>query len=283
MAQDIELGSGVTAGRGRFAERFRLPVAIAVFVLWLVITINPLGGPSPGNFLSALASAPQWSILCAGLFLLLVAGVCRWGDLGLNPPEVSLRILWLPGLYLLLFILLDLLPFLPQVAREANAQPLPASMVGILLLNSALAGFSEELMFRGVLFGALRTRLPLLGAIVVTTVLFGLVHLLNAIAIGDWRLAATQAVAAAMSGLLFIAIRLRTNSLLPGMIYHALWDASLLVLVSAYASGGGAGGAGVALPADTPPGLLAGPVILLLPNFIYALFLLRRRPVAAAA
>ena len=52
------------------------------------------------------------------------------------------------------------------------------------------------------------------------------------VSIGNWRLAAAQAVAAAMSGLLFIAIRLRTGSLIPAMAYHALWDFGTLLLVA---------------------------------------------------
>ncbi len=134
-------------------------------------------------------------------------------------------------------------------------------------------------MFRGVLFSALSTRLRLWLAIAVTTVLFGSVHLLNFLVIGDLPITVTQAIAAAMSGTLFIAIRLRTGSLYPAIAFHALWDFGTLMAVAKVLSMPGAsGGAAMGAAAGGSPGVatLLLPIGLLLPNFLYALFLLRR-------
>lgn len=266
--------------RRRFADRFRIAIACVAFVAWLLITaLIPASTRHSHNIVDALTGGLQWGIVFAGLFLILLTALCRWGDLGLRPPAParSLLLLWLPAIYLLLFLAAD-------VAVLMRNGPLPAAAVGFLALNAALAAFSEELMFRGVLFGALRTRLRPWTAIAVTTVLFGLTHLLNAVAFGSLPLAAAQAVAAAMSGLLFIAIRVRTGSLLPAMVYHGLWDFGTLVLVAGALAGPGASGASdtAAAAAELSPAMLLGPIILLLPNFAYALFLLRPRKAATA-
>jgi hypothetical protein len=291
MAQDI--GGAAAAGidspeavevhrpRRRFAERFRLSIALMALVAWLLITgSDPFHLRHHDSFIGALTGAPQWSILLAGLFLVVLTAACRWRDVGLNLPisARSLLLLWLPAAYLLLFLGVD-------VAVAVDMGPLPASVTLLLLLNSALAAFSEELMFRGVLFGALSSRLRPAYAILITTLLFGLAHLLNAAALGNWRVAAAQAVAAAMSGLLFIAIRVRTGSLLPAMVYHALWDfGTLFAVARAMAgAGGGAGGAGGTSAGDVPLAVLLAPILFLLPNFLYALFLFRRRKPKAAA
>ena len=263
--------------RPGWLQRFRIPLAIAVLVGWVLVTaLTPSRASRSGNFIEALMAGPQWGFLAAGIFLAVVAVAVRWGDLGFNlpTPAGSLKLLWLPGLYLVVFALAD-------IGAVVAFGPPPVSVVGFLLLNTVLVGFSEETMFRGVLFSALLTRLRPGLAISVTTLLFGLAHLLNAAAVGSWRIAAAQAVAAAMSGLVFIAMRVRTGSLLPAIVYHAAWDFGSLLAISRVLSGGGPamGGDefGVLATGGEPLVALVAPVLLLLPNFLYALFLLRRR------
>jgi hypothetical protein len=258
--------------------RYRIAIAAVAFVAWIAITTsNPFGVHASSGFVGALTEGPQWGILFAGLFLVVLASLCRWSDLGLNPPASarSLLTLWLPGVYLAIFAALDV-----------AVGPPPLAVVGFLLLNTVLGGFSEEMMFRGVLFGALRTRLRLAPSVIISTVLFGLAHLLNAAAFGSLPIAGAQAVAATMSGFVFIAIRLRTGSLLPAIAYHALWDfASLMAIARLLGANAGtaSGAAGLAAAGAPSPAMLAAPIILLLPNFLYALFLLRPRRLREAA
>jgi membrane protease YdiL (CAAX protease family) len=252
--------------RPRF--RFRLLIAAVALVAWTLITVfDPLRAGRAATIVGSLAEGPAWSILFAGVFLVILMLACRWRDIGLNlPPTLrSLKLLWFPAIYLLLFFALD-----------ALVGPPPLIQVGFLVLNTALAAFSEELMFRGVMYGALRTRLGIWPSAIIATLLFGAVHALNIGVIGDIGTTGAQVVAATMSGLLFIAIRVRTDSLVPGMVYHALWDLSTLLAVVKVLSGDGAAAAGNGGAASPSPVMLLLPILFVLPNFIYALVLLRR-------
>jgi hypothetical protein len=228
------------------------------------------------GLIGALTDGPQWGILFAALFVTGLAALCRWGDLGLRPlvSARTLLLLWLPAIYLLVFAALDVV-----------AGPPPLAMVVFLVLNVAVGAFSEEMMFRGVLLGALRTRLRPVAATVISCALFGVAHLVNAAVFGSLPLAAAQAVAAAMSGFVFTAIRLRTGSLIPAIIYHALWDFCSLMAVARILGSSGTmatGSTNISIDGPSLPMLIA-PIVLLLPNFLYALFLLRRvRPAAAS-
>ena len=126
-------------------------------------------------------------------------------------------------------------------------------------------------MFRGVLLRATLERMSIWAAIGLNMVLFGGVHAFNGFITGDFGAAAPQSLAAAMSGLVFIAIVLRTGSIWPAIVYHGLWDCALF-LIGLAAKGSGAGGAAGALPAY---GALL-PMALNLPNFLFALFVLRK-------
>ncbi len=102
-----------------------------------------------------------------------------------------------------------------------------------VLFNTSLVGLSEELMFRGVLLQALRQTVSIWPAVALTTLAFGAVHSLNVFITGDLGAALIQSTAAALSGLFFIAPRLRTGSLWPSIAVHGLWDgAAFLVALS---------------------------------------------------
>jgi membrane protease YdiL (CAAX protease family) len=256
--------------------RFRLTLSLVALVGWVVIpAAAPLPPDKQSGLVGVIADRPAWGIMLAALFVVVVVLICRWRDVGLRRPvnRRSLRLLWLPALYPLFFTAAALAVGLP-----------PLYQIGLIVLNTAFVALSEELMFRGILFSGLRTRMPLVPAIVVTTLIFGGAHLLNLPVVGAFWPTLGQAVAATMTGLLFLALRIRTRSLYPVIVLHAVWNAAALLAASgALTRTGAAGTAAPALPDQ--PLVLVAPLLVALPNFLYALYLLRRsaRPEPPAA
>jgi uncharacterized protein len=97
------------------------------------------------------------------------------------------------------------------------------------------------------------------------------VHILNVFMTGELGPALIQATAAALSGLLFIALRLRTASLWPPIIVHGLWDFATFTLTAA--RGGEAQPVGGGGPLTLSSFM---PMLLVLPNALYGLWLMRR-------
>jgi membrane protease YdiL (CAAX protease family) len=104
----------------------------------------------------------------------------------------------------------------------------------------ALVGVYEEALFRGVLLDTLlgrlgRTRRGLMASALACSLLFGFSHVLPSLLVGDVSSADTivQAVLktlqAGMMGMLFCAIVLRSNSLWPSVVVHALCDVGIVV------------------------------------------------------
>ncbi len=238
-----------------------LVTAIIVVAVWLSITI--IGGNRQGGGQQSLdelvSRGPIWGVWVALAFLVLVGAVCRWSGMGFTRPDWmrSLRLMWLPGLFVALMI------------GGACAGKLPPAVVlSWVLVNTLMVGISEEWAFRGVLLKSLRDRVPLLAAVALNAIAFGLVHSLNGFVTGDFGSAFSQAVAASMSGVLFVALRIRLHSLLPVMLLHGLWDFSAFIL-------------GLSRGEVTSPGAegLEGfflPLLIVLPNFLYGCYLLRR-------
>lgn len=91
--------------------------------------------------------------------------------------------------------------------------------IGELLLISVLAGFGEELAFRGVLQVGLGNLVSPTFGIIVSAVIFGALH---------W-VTTTYAIIAGLIGLYFSLIFVQTENLMTVIFAHALYDFFALV------------------------------------------------------
>lgn len=252
----------------RPAPRLTLGRSLAILGGWAFITL--LGGPGlvdPGGFEirdlpRILGGTIAWNIASAALFVILAGWFLRQNRAWFAAPlPRSARALWLPLLYLILIFGLLLTLGLP-----------PGGLLLVLLLNSLLIGLSEEVMFRGFLYHGLRQRLGITGAVWLSSLVFGAVHVVNALMTGDLPGAFAQSVFAMGLGLVLAAMALRTGSLIWPILYHALWDFGVLSL--AFSAPGMTQGA----PATGLDPALFLPAVLILPAILHALWLIRRLP-----
>ena len=94
-----------------------------------------------------------------------------------------------------------------------------------LVVGSILVGFNEEVIARGQLFVALRSRFGEVGVWFLSTALFSLLHLPNFF-FGIGALAFLQVVIQfGLGSVYYLAFR-STGSLVPAMLLHGLWDFS---------------------------------------------------------
>ncbi|KQW07540.1 hypothetical protein ASC66_00580 [Leifsonia sp. Root4] len=98
-------------------------------------------------------------------------------------------------------------------------------LVSLLALGLAV-GFCEELMSRGLLLTAFRSRLPEVWVWLLTSILFGGMHLINAALGAPLTGTLGQVVIAAMTGTSFYIVRRVTGSLIWAMALHGIWDIS---------------------------------------------------------
>jgi len=233
---------------------------LIVLVIWMLITMyGEILQAGIGISLTELVSQQiVIALILAPLFLLAVIAFFKWDNLGLNFPTSirSLTVIGLPTIYIAGFLGFTLVKGFPA-----------AQVVTFVLINALLVGISEELMFRGILFKSALSQFTVWKAIWISSIIFGAIHALNAFVTGDISTAFAQAIAATMSGIWFMAIRIRTGSLMPVMIVHGLWDFSIFMLTFGPTTN----------EAASPSFLiqLLAPSLLVLPLFIYGLFILR--------
>jgi len=95
----------------------------------------------------------------------------------------------------------------------------------LLTAGSLLVGFNEELLTRGQLIVALRSRFGELGVWFFSTLLFGLLHLPNTL-FGTGPVGVSQVFITFIIGSALYLLRRVSGTLIVAMALHALWDFS---------------------------------------------------------
>lgn len=96
----------------------------------------------------------------------------------------------------------------------------------IYILTMLCVGFLEEIIFRGFLFNAMKKD-NLKAAIIVSSITFGIGHIINLIngSGADLINNLLQVVYATSAGFMFVMIYYKTNSLIPCIITHGVFNA----------------------------------------------------------
>jgi membrane protease YdiL (CAAX protease family) len=159
-----------------------------------------------------------------------------------------------------LYLLPAAMAFLPLF--EETAPTLPGT-VAIFVMLSIVVALAEETFFRGLILQSLRPAGPLV-AVLLSSLLFALPHLLNSLG-GIWDPVFTlvDTFAAFGIGIAFSALVLRTGTIWPPIVLHALINAIALSVLGS-----------LTVPAQSPE-QLAATLVAGLVLAAYGLFLLR--------
>jgi membrane protease YdiL (CAAX protease family) len=218
----------------------RLAVFVGLAALALLVAQAVLaraGGPSYGGADPSGLEVYFWT-LAAGL-LMAHAGVLglfherSWSYVGLDVRAASPSKLALGGLIgaLAIGVPSGLLLIAGQLQEEpsyAGSTPLAMARLLVLLAPAALW---EELALRGYLLSGLRERFGANAALIVTSALFGLLHLQNAGATA-WSTAAVT-----LAGGFLGMVRFATGSLYAAWAAHLAWNFVMAGILHAPVSG----------------------------------------------
>jgi sodium transport system permease protein len=140
------------------------------------------------------------------------------------PAAVALAVLLLPPFVSLTLILLDQFPHLKHTLLEAQGASggnEAASHAGpglYTLVLGVLPAVCEELAFRGFILSGLRRRFRPWTAILLSGFLYAL-----------YQMNVFQAVPHFLAGAVLALLVVRTNSVLPAMVFHLVWNVLLLL------------------------------------------------------
>jgi membrane protease YdiL (CAAX protease family) len=234
-------GIGVGVGVWVFSIASMFVFQILTIFVWAAVE-NMRGGPMPTatqedvNALLANPSVVLASVVAIIFAHLLTLAVCwavvtgfgrrpfleslGWHWAGISLPK---RILLVVGVMIgMIVILITLTKVLPDTQVSPFAQMLKTSRavrVVIVALAVITAPLVEEVVYRGVLYSALRKRLGVGAAVATVSLLFPLVHVPQYT--GAWA----GIIGLTLLSLILTVIRARMRSLLPCVVIHLVFNA----------------------------------------------------------
>jgi membrane protease YdiL (CAAX protease family) len=235
-------GSPEAARRDIGTHRLALGGVVSVLVLagLLSIPLAPLvrsGEQLTAGTFALAALATEIPMMVFVYFRLIRPGAVTWEELGLRPIRPAYALSMGIGVGLVGLVAIDVVgTLLSQVGLRPNQLEQfafvlnegPLAFVLLLISAGVIAPVVEELFFRGFLFGLYRRRQPLWVAYLVSSVIFTALHLepqrMNAAQMGG------LAVGIFILAMLLAWLYQRTGSLYPGMLAHAVNNATGLIL-----------------------------------------------------
>lgn len=203
----------------RAAKLFALYVLVQVWVLIVVEVLSDFGLRVPWIISFLTHQIIGWSIV---LYLAVRGSGTTWREnFPLQPVSTRLMlpvIVLCAGLSILLIQLASLIPQ-PDFVRRMSEMYLGSPWYLLVASGVIVAPVCEEAFHRGWLLAGLRMRYSTRKAIIVSSIAFALFHL------NPW-----QAVIAFPTGVLFAWLVVRTGSLWPSILGHAVTNATATVV-----------------------------------------------------
>jgi membrane protease YdiL (CAAX protease family) len=197
-----------------------LGAALATLVAQLLGYDVSAGDPPPGVTITGTFFQDGALILSAWLLARLTAGSPRWAQFGLRTVAPLRASGWLLGIWLAFIAFSGIWAAALSVKenddlpQELGADDSSTALFFVAVLVCVAAPIAEELFFRGFCFTALRRWIGAAGGAIATGVIFGLIHAGSADPV--------FLVPLGVFGALLCVLYLRTGSLLPCMVLHAL-------------------------------------------------------------
>ena len=206
---------GIIIGLFLGAETINTPVVSALYsafsygiALFLIIFVPPRMAESWGKKMSV--SREQLGL----------SGLPTWVDIGLSPVAFIVSTL----LAVLLVQLFTLLPWFNAVEAQStgfNFYMNSGERVIAFLVLVVIAPIFEEIIFRGWLYGKLRARMGAPIAIVIVSVLFGIMHFQWNVGINVFALSVVLCVLREITGTIYAGIL--THMIKNGVAFYLLY------------------------------------------------------------
>ena len=183
-------------------------------ILWIVIYAVGMGTLQSNFGLDSLWHMLGLVVISAAIYLFVKKngllekyGLAGWA-------KNSRAMLW--------FIPLWILSCLNLFSGFQPDYPVPGLIYAAV--SMALVGFAEELIFRGFLFKAMLKDGNVKAAVIVSSVTFGMGHIINLFTGHELIATLIQVVFAVAMGFVFTLVFYKSGSLLPGILAHSLID-----------------------------------------------------------
>lgn len=143
------------------------------------------------------------------------------------------RVSVLVGVLLIVFVIGSYLIFVPGhlvVTQVENKEEYSAMLIEMLFIGGIVTPIIEEIMFRGILMKYIEHKTNVYLALIVTSILFGMVHILNGVVKGMSLILLIVAITTA--GLMYGLAAYLFNTVWASIVIHMIWNLSAVMTIT---------------------------------------------------
>lgn len=143
------------------------------------------------------------------------------------------RVSVLVGVLLIVFVIGSYLIFVPGhlvVTQVENKEEYSAMLIEILFIGGIVAPIIEEIMFRGILMKYIEYKTNIYLALIITSILFGMVHVLNGLVTGTSLILLVVSITTA--GLMYGLAAYLFNTVWASIVIHMIWNLSAVMTIT---------------------------------------------------
>ena len=174
----------------------------------------------------------QWKtqIVVFSVLVTLVTLLKWWREVGFKPMHTGgLKFLLPPLLFLLILFAIALVEDKGSTLFFGFTSLKQMFSFFLILL---MLGFTEELLFRGILYHGLETKFGVLSTVLLSALIFGVFHYINLLVGAEFYATTYQVIHATSAGFMYATLRLRIGAIWPVMLFHSMWDIGLIMIGS---------------------------------------------------
>ena len=212
---------------------FTALLIIALYAAWFIVPSLYIDiDPSKKSVSDISNIIYQWKtqIVIFSVLVTLVTLLKWWEEVGFKSlNEGGFKFLLLPLIFLFILFAIAL--------SEDKGNTLFLGFTSLkqlfsFLLILLMLGFTEELLFRGILYHGLETKFGVLSTVLFSALIFGLFHYVNMLIGAEFYATTYQVIHATAAGFMYATLRLRIGAIWPVMLFHSMWDIGLVIIGS---------------------------------------------------
>lgn len=174
------------------------------------------------NNLSKLIINSIIQLISSGYIVYIIRKFYKFDNVGFSRINREKLVWFIPYIFILIPMLYKFIEGIYKNISYFNGTTLIS--IVLILMGTVMAGFSEEIMFRGLLLNTLKVKIPLISAMIISSLGFSVMHITTIFAGKTLIEAIVNVIVSSLLGFSFVPLAIILNNILPLAIFHTLWN-----------------------------------------------------------
>lgn len=151
----------------------------------------------------------------------------NWKDIGFIPIKLRSLIYFIPYLIILIFMITK---FIIELSKKIEFYDSNIYILVIItFIGTVMAGFCEEVIFRGIILNSFRSEKSYILSMIISSIGFSIVHIATVVMGNSLLDALITVFYSSLLGFAFVGLAINMKNIWPLIIFHSFWNFILIV------------------------------------------------------